>query len=175
MKVLQTGFTLIELVVVIVVLGILSAVALPRFINLGDDADIAVVESTAGAFREAVNLAHNKWIILGSNTDWETNNDIPLYGPGDAGKIDFNATGWPAQSYARIDSVIELSNRDDCISVWNTILSDGTSKIDKDDEFTAVYGPYADDAHYVCHFQRTAKPNLYIRYDSVNGSVTVHK
>ena len=49
----QKGFTLIELVVVIVILGVLAAVALPRFMNATEDAHSAAVKGTGGALAAA--------------------------------------------------------------------------------------------------------------------------
>lgn len=54
----QSGFTLIELVVVIVILGILSAVALPKFMGLSTQARLSVVNGTAGSVTEAAALVH---------------------------------------------------------------------------------------------------------------------
>lgn len=175
----QRGFTLIELVIVIIVLGVLSATALPKFLNLSDDAEIAVVEGTAGALQSAVNLAHSKWVIMGSATDLDSNNDIQLYGSGPEGIIDFNEKGWPAQSFVGPDSAIETGNAADCASLWNTILNTGSSKLDLDgngDDFTAIYGPYNQprEPAGVCQYQRTNNRSLYIRYDSNTGSVTSH-
>jgi len=63
----QQGFTLIELIVVIVILGILAATALPRFIGVQSDARIASVNGVAGALRSAVSLVQAKYLIVGSS------------------------------------------------------------------------------------------------------------
>lgn len=62
------GFTLIELVVVIVILGLLAATALPRFIDLTGDARGASVSGVVGGMRSAVALARAGWLIAGSGT-----------------------------------------------------------------------------------------------------------
>lgn len=63
MKARQTGFTLIELVIVIVILGVLAASALPRFLDLTQEARVASVKGMAGGLQSASSVARAACII----------------------------------------------------------------------------------------------------------------
>jgi len=63
----QGGFTLIELVVVIVILGILAAFAIPRFVNISTQARESAVRGLAGSLRSASALAHGLALAQGKN------------------------------------------------------------------------------------------------------------
>ncbi|PSJ47764.1 MSHA biogenesis protein MshA [Zobellella endophytica] len=72
------GFTLIELVIVIVILGILGAVAAPRFINLQGDAYEANVNALRGSIQSAMTLGNTKAILAGQDVNTTDEDDEPV-------------------------------------------------------------------------------------------------
>ncbi len=62
----EKGFTLIELIVIIIILGILSVVAVPKYLDLRAEAEKGVAKGVTGALRGSVAILHAKYLIGGS-------------------------------------------------------------------------------------------------------------
>jgi len=86
----QYGFTLIELVMTVVLLGVLAVTALPRFADLSDEADQAVFEAVRANFKIGVNLVHSVTLVKRKNLS--SFPDISL--EGQCIQVD-SATGYP--------------------------------------------------------------------------------
>ncbi|MBQ8706461.1 MAG: type II secretion system protein [Succinivibrionaceae bacterium] len=75
------GFTLVELIVVIVILGILAVTAAPKFMDLQGDARVAALKGMAGAMKSAANLTYGKATVSGKIVnDWTKTSTVCMSG-----------------------------------------------------------------------------------------------
>jgi MSHA pilin protein MshB len=118
------GFTLIELVIVIVILAVLARTAIPKFIDIKEDANLAAVQGTAGAFPSTIELAHMKWASTGNSGPVS---NLQIYGRDSSGELDFNEWEFPAQHWPAVETSLQLDNTEDCISVWTAVLAPAPS------------------------------------------------
>ncbi|AGB10973.1 type II secretion system protein [Vibrio parahaemolyticus] len=129
----QGGFTLIELVVVIVILGILAVTAAPRFLNLQDDARNSALEGLKGAIAGAAGITYGKAAIdgleaSGAATLKTTNGDVAI------------VYGYPKATSSALSAVVEGLAED-----WK-VISGGSGT-------TITYGYEGYDKCYVTYTQ----------------------
>jgi MSHA pilin protein MshB len=160
------GFTLIELVVVIVILGILAAVALPRFISVTKDAHESAVKGVGGALASAVLLVRSQWEVNRNNGSTTTPN-TNVAGFGD-GLVDVNASGWPLGTGAALN----------CVQVWTNILQGSAPSVGTVSTVAAPVDYVATTAGTTCTYTYQLDPPISattgdrIVYNSATGSVT---
>ena len=126
----QKGFTLIELVVVIVILGILAVTAAPKFIDLTSDAKASTVEAVKGALNSAADMAHAKALVEGI-----TAGDLSIAGK----SIKF------INSYPTAGSINDLMDINTSASGGNGDFYVATTDADADDGVTTYTHPTAVD------------------------------
>lgn len=165
----KNGFTLLELVVVIVILGIIAVTAAPRYLNISTDSHVAVVKGTGASFKTSVDFAYSK--LMATNGGGPATN-IPIYDDSATGQLDFNEWGYPAQQWHLEEDFPRLDNIDDCISVWDALFADPPS-------ISSFNSPTDTDyiAEYIqtdqCRYHYRTVPELSIYYNSMTGEVIV--
>jgi len=113
----QSGFTIIELIVVILLLGILTATALPRFLDVTDEAHAAVVDAVQGGLLTGGALFRAAWTASGESTT----DDVEQFGDG---TLRGNSDGYPVGTADN-----DLDDEDDCAAVYNKVLQSGAPSV----------------------------------------------
>lgn len=160
----QRGFTLIELIVVILILGILGATALPKFVNVENEAHIGSHQGVAGAWQAAVMLTHAKWLAAGKPGAGGIEIDTGV-------NVEMNSAGWPINISGT--TTIDATG---CATLWGLLLQNNAPTVVS----AATGGDYSTSATSGtnCAFnytKTTTSGDLDINYETSTGVITVDK
>lgn len=112
----QSGFTLVEMVITIVVLGIIAAAGIPRFINISTETLRSTIAGTAASFQEAVILMQATVTAKGLS---RPSNNVSGFGDG---TVDINTAGFPTDTTSANPVNNNTVTSAKCVNIWNGIL-----------------------------------------------------
>ncbi len=162
----QSGFTLIELVVVIAILAILAAFALPRFAQLSEQAHQSSIRATSGALAAGVALAKTQWVSNGLTV---ASANVQGFG---ADNVDVSANGWPT---ATDDTLDPAMTADRCRQVWLGVMQSNAPTVsgaNPDYAVTTVAdGDAGEGNDCVFTYQPDGQAST-INYDADTGEIT---
>lgn len=172
----QNGFTLVELVVVIVLLGLLAATALPRFLDVTDSAQVAVTEGVAGNFATAVMLVHAQWVAEGNSAPAAVDDANKVQVVMDGSSVFTNENGWPANTAAGSAGEDDQTALE-CQQVFNAILQNPprstTGAITNQSIVITVNDTNPDVCQYESVINGGTPGTHFFQYEVSNGNVTV--
>lgn len=162
MPVTVRGFTLIELITVIVLLALVSAAALPRFARIDLQAHKSSVAATAGSFRTAVILVRTAYFTKGYTGAID---NVAGFGNNN---VDVNTAGYPTDT----NNSNTITGTATCIRVWNGIMDNAPSTTTGT---STAFDYRVTRAGQVCTFtyRRSTSPTRSIAYNAATGAVTV--
>jgi MSHA pilin protein MshB len=159
----QRGFSLIELVIVVVVLGLLAATALPRFMDVTDDAEDATVEGVAGGYATGVGLIRAQWEIEGRPSE-NGGANVTFVSLGGVEVAVDKDTGYPTGLAITNTEDVDVDN-EDCAQVFQRIIQSAptiTTAWDNSSEpfegiryFTRVGDGDAEEGNDICYYYLT--------------------
>ena len=141
---MKRAFTLLELIFVIVIIGILAAVAIPKFVALTANSKISSELATASTIQAAIDDVHSDWIISEGDFEWgneRNSSDLTQKGyPKQLGDCS-PAFNWILKNYSTVEGKWSCSNdgggvytyRGPASSSDSGVSNNGSDKPDSDD------------------------------------------